>query len=144
MSQVANFTIYQRRLANPKREYGKKRPELPPLVGQSPAFVALLEQASRVAPLDRPTLVIGERGTGKELIAERLHYLSPRWDGAFVKVNCAALSGELLDSELFGHEQGAFTGAFTSGWGASNGPTAARFSSTRSPRLAAAGESCCA
>src|SRR5258707_11578848 len=84
---------------------------LPPLIGQSPAFVALLEQASRVAPLDRPALVIGERGTGKELISARLHYLSRRWDGPFVKVNCAALSGELLDSELFGHEAGAFTGA---------------------------------
>jgi psp operon transcriptional activator len=85
--------------------------ELPPLIGQSPAFVALLEQASRVAPLDRPALVIGERGTGKELISARLHYLSRRWDGPFVKVNCAALSPDLLESELFGHEAGAFTGA---------------------------------
>jgi psp operon transcriptional activator len=84
---------------------------LPPLIGQSPAFVALLEQASRVAALDRPALVVGERGTGKELISARLHFLSPRWDGPFVKVNCAALSPELLESELFGHEAGAFTGA---------------------------------
>ena len=84
---------------------------LPPLIGQSPAFVALLEQASRVAPLDRPALVIGERGTGKELISARLHYLSRRWGAAFVKVNCAALSTDLLESELFGHEAGAFTGA---------------------------------
>jgi len=84
---------------------------LPPLIGQSPAFVSLLEQASRVAPLDRPALVIGERGTGKELISARLHYLSRRWGDPFVKVNCAALSTDLLESELFGHEAGAFTGA---------------------------------
>jgi psp operon transcriptional activator len=64
-----------------------------------------------LAPLDRPALIIGERGTGKELIAERLHFLSRRWDGAFVKVNCAALSETLLETELFGHEAGAFTGA---------------------------------
>jgi psp operon transcriptional activator len=86
-------------------------PELPPLVGQAPAFLDLLEQVSRVAPLDRPVLVIGERGTGKELIASRLHYLSPRWDRPLVKLNAAALPETLLDSELFGHEAGAFTGA---------------------------------
>ena len=84
---------------------------LPPLIGHSPGFVAVLEQASRIALLDRPALVVGERGTGKELIAARLHFLSPRWGGPFVKVNCAALSPELLESELFGHEAGAFTGA---------------------------------
>ena len=66
---------------------------------------------SLTAILDRPVLVIGERGTGKELIGERLHNLSTRWEGPFVKVNCAALSEDLLDSELFGHKRGAFTGA---------------------------------
>jgi psp operon transcriptional activator len=86
-------------------------PELPPLVGQAPAFLDLLEQTSRVAPLDRPVLVIGERGTGKELIAARVHYLSPRWDRPLVTLNAAALPETLLDSELFGHEAGAFTGA---------------------------------
>jgi psp operon transcriptional activator len=85
--------------------------ELPPLLGEARSFVDMLEHVSRVAPLDRPVLVIGERGTGKELVASRLHYLSRRWDRDFIKVNCAALSGELLDSELFGHEAGAFTGA---------------------------------
>ena len=83
----------------------------PQLIGESPAWLAALEHVSRVAPLDRPILVIGERGTGKELIGERLHFLSSRWEGPFVKVNCASLSEDLLDSELFGHERGAFTGA---------------------------------
>lgn len=83
----------------------------PQLIGESPAWLAALEHVSRVAPLARPILVIGERGTGKELVGERLHFLSRRWDGPFVKVNCAALSEDLLDSELFGHERGAFTGA---------------------------------
>jgi psp operon transcriptional activator len=81
------------------------------ILGESPAFVACLEQASRSAGLSRPVLVIGERGTGKELIAERLHYLSPRWEQPFVKLNCAALTETLLESELFGHDAGAFTGA---------------------------------
>lgn len=83
----------------------------PQLIGDSPAWLAALEHVSLVAPLDRPLLVIGERGTGKELIGERLHFLSRRWEGPFVRVNCAALSEDLLDSELFGHERGAFTGA---------------------------------
>ena len=73
--------------------------------------MTLAEQISRVAPLDRPVLVIGERGTGKELVAARLHFLSRRWDGTFVKLNCAALAESLLETELFGHEAGAFTGA---------------------------------
>lgn len=86
-------------------------PDLPPLLGESPAFMTLAEQISRVAPLNRPVLVIGERGTGKELVAARLHFLSRRWDGPFVKLNCAALAESLLETELFGHEAGAFTGA---------------------------------
>lgn len=85
--------------------------DLPPLIGQSRPFLDLAEHVSRVAPLDRPVLVIGERGTGKELIVARLHYLSRRWQRPFVKVNCAALPESLLETELFGHEAGAFTGA---------------------------------
>lgn len=81
------------------------------IIGESPAFLAMLEHASRAAPLDRPVLIIGERGTGKELVAARLHYLSRRWDQPLVKLNCAALTESLLESELFGHEAGAFTGA---------------------------------
>src|SRR6267154_4694525 len=86
-------------------------PDLPPLLGDAPAFRDMLAHVSLVAPLDRPVLVVGERGTGKELIAARLTYLSPRWDKPFLTVNCAALAESLLDSELFGHEAGAFTGA---------------------------------
>ncbi|HET6588129.1 MAG TPA: phage shock protein operon transcriptional activator [Oleiagrimonas sp.] len=81
------------------------------MLGESPAFLNLLEQASRVAAVDKPVLVIGERGTGKELIAARLHYLSPRWEAPLVKLNCATLTESLLETELFGHEAGAFTGA---------------------------------
>ena len=81
------------------------------LVGQSSSFLDAVERASRAAPLDRPVLVIGERGTGKELIAERLHHLSSRWDGPLIVMNCAALPETLIEAELFGHEAGAFTGA---------------------------------
>lgn len=81
------------------------------LLGQSDSFLAVLDKVSQLAPLDKPVLIIGERGTGKELIAARLHYLSERWDQNYVKLNCAALNENLLESELFGHESGAFTGA---------------------------------
>jgi psp operon transcriptional activator len=81
------------------------------LVGQAPAFLDALERASAAARLNRPVLVIGERGTGKELIAERVHRLSNRWDADYVMMNCAALPETLIDAELFGYEAGAFTGA---------------------------------
>lgn len=81
------------------------------LLGESNNFLEVLEQVSMLAPLEKPVLVVGERGTGKELIASRLHYLSDRWQGPFISLNCAALNENLLDSELFGHEAGAFTGA---------------------------------
>lgn len=80
-------------------------------IGQSGAFLDAVERASRAAPMSRPVLVIGERGTGKELIAERLHRLSNRWDEPLVTMNCAALPETLIEAELFGHEAGAFTGA---------------------------------
>ncbi len=80
-------------------------------IGQSGAFLDAVERASRAALMNRPVLVIGERGTGKELIAERLHRLSNRWEEPLVTMNCAALPETLIEAELFGHEQGAFTGA---------------------------------
>ena len=81
------------------------------IIGEAPVFLEMLEHVSRAAPLSKPVLVVGERGTGKELVASRLHYLSDRWEDSVVKVNCAALTESILESELFGHEAGAFTGA---------------------------------
>lgn len=81
------------------------------VVGQSLVFMDAIERVSRAALLNRPVLVIGERGTGKELVAERLHRLSPRWSAPLVTMNCAALQETLIEAELFGHEAGAFTGA---------------------------------
>ena len=86
-------------------------PQSQPIIGEAPAFLEMLEHVSRAAPLSKPVLVVGERGTGKELIASRLHFLSNRWEQGVVKVNCAALTESILESELFGHEAGAFTGA---------------------------------
>jgi psp operon transcriptional activator len=80
-------------------------------LGQSEAFLSFQERLSRAAAVNRPVLLIGERGTGKELAAIRLHYLSRRWQEAFIALNCAALSPALIETELFGHEKGAFTGA---------------------------------
>jgi psp operon transcriptional activator len=81
------------------------------MIGESTALMEVLEIVSQIAPLDKPVLIVGERGTGKELIAARLHYLSRRWDQEYLKMNCAAINENLLESELFGHESGAFTGA---------------------------------
>ncbi len=80
-------------------------------LGQSEPFLNLQEKLSRAATVDRPVLLIGERGTGKELAAARIHYLSTRWKGPLVALNCAALAPSLIESELFGYEKGAFTGA---------------------------------
>jgi psp operon transcriptional activator len=83
----------------------------PEALGQSEPFLNLQEQLSRVAPIDRPVLLLGERGTGKELAASRIHFLSKRWKGPLVALNCSALAPSLIESELFGYEKGAFTGA---------------------------------
>jgi psp operon transcriptional activator len=80
-------------------------------LGQSEAFLEFEERLSRVAPVNRPVLLIGERGTGKELAARRLHFLSDKWKGPLVALNCSALTPSLIESELFGYERGAFTGA---------------------------------
>jgi psp operon transcriptional activator len=80
-------------------------------LGQSNEFLDFQQQLSRAAKVDRPLLIIGERGSGKELAAERIHYLSNRWDKPFITLNCAALNPNLIETELFGHTQGAYTGA---------------------------------
>ncbi|MCF7354862.1 phage shock protein operon transcriptional activator [Vibrio sp. CK2-1] len=81
------------------------------IIGQSAAFLAALDKTSQLAAIERPILIVGERGTGKELIAQRLHYLSKRWQHPLISLNCSALSEGLIDSELFGHESGSFTGS---------------------------------
>ncbi|MCY3884888.1 MAG: phage shock protein operon transcriptional activator [Gammaproteobacteria bacterium] len=81
------------------------------LIGESPSFLKVLEEVSTLAELEKPVLLVGERGTGKELFAARLHFLSKRWDSVYLQVNCASLTETLLESELFGHEAGSFTGA---------------------------------
>jgi formate hydrogenlyase transcriptional activator len=81
------------------------------IIGNSPALESVLEEVEQVAPTDSTVLVQGETGTGKELIARAIHSLSPRYGRGFIKLNCAAIPFDLLESELFGHEKGAFTGA---------------------------------
>src|SRR3954451_11609050 len=81
------------------------------LIGSAPKFIAALRQVEMVAPAACAVLLQGETGTGKELFARAIHDRGPRHSGPFVKVNCAAIPAGLLESELFGHERGAFTGA---------------------------------
>jgi len=95
-----------------KRELDNDRPELQTsIIGSSPPMLELLDMVSYVAPTEATVLVYGESGTGKELVSEALHSNSERRNNPFIKVNCAALAESLLESELFGHEKGAFTGA---------------------------------
>ena len=91
--------------------YNEKDHQFDQIVGSSPALESVLAEVERVAPTDSTVLVLGETGTGKELIARSIHDLSPRCGHPFVKLNCAAIPFDLLESELFGHEKGAFTGA---------------------------------
>ena len=90
---------------------------LPRIVGNSDALRRVLDMVRVVAPTDATVLIQGETGTGKELIAEAIHKVSERSNGPFVKVNCAAIPAGLLESELFGHERGAYTGAVARGIG---------------------------
>ncbi len=96
-----------RRVVGLEREVGERYE----LVGDSPPMRALREAISRAAPSQATTLITGESGTGKELVARAIHRASPRAGAAFIKVNCAAIPEDLIESELFGHERGAFTGA---------------------------------
>jgi len=103
-------------MKEPRLSLEEGTPSGPPVepveaLGQSEAFLEFQERLSRVAPVNRPVLLIGERGTGKELAARRLHFLSNRWKGPLVALNCSALTASLIESELFGYEKGAFTGA---------------------------------
>ena len=102
MAAVARFGSADKD-ANPRR--------FEQIIGSSPALESVLEQVEQVAPTDSTALVQGETGTGKELIARAIHNLSPRCGRPFIKLNCAAIPFDLLESELFGHEKGAFTGA---------------------------------
>lgn len=92
-------------------EAEQARSKPPRMIGESASFLEMQEHISAVAPLNKPVLIVGERGTGKELVAARLHYLSRRWEQNFLKINCAAMTETLLEAQLFGHEAGAFTGA---------------------------------
>ncbi|MBN2337662.1 MAG: sigma 54-interacting transcriptional regulator [Acidobacteria bacterium] len=110
----AELTEMKERLADEKRyledEIRSDR-DVGEMLGESPAFQAVLENIRIVAPTGATVLILGETGTGKELVARAIHQGSPRADNGFVKVNCAAIPASLLESELFGHEKGAFTGA---------------------------------
>ncbi len=92
-------------------EQDERAREFERIVGKSPALEAVLEQVERVAPTDSTVLIQGETGTGKELIAQAIHNVSRRYGRPYIKLNCAAIPFDLLESELFGHERGAFTGA---------------------------------
>ncbi len=109
---VVNAIIWLLRLLYDIKNHIMSRREIHErLLGESPNFLQVQEKVSELAPLTKSVLVIGERGTGKELIAERLHFLSRRWDQPYIITNCATFNENLLESELFGHEVGAFTGA---------------------------------
>src|SRR3984885_8619011 len=96
-----------------RKEQGSLPRRFEQLIGSSPALETVLEQVKRVAPTSSTVLIQGGTGTGKELIARAIHNLSSRCGRPFIKLNCAAIPLDLLESELFGHEKGAFTGAIT-------------------------------
>jgi formate hydrogenlyase transcriptional activator len=104
-------------------EYGERDRQFDQIVGSSSALESLLSEVERVSPTNSTVLVLGETGSGKELIAHAIHDLSPRHERPFAKVNCAAIPLDLLESELFGHEKGAFTGLWHKKSAASKWPT---------------------
>jgi sigma54-dependent transcription regulator len=108
MSIMATPAITKRHLSDEQLENGTHG-----IIGSSPVLKAVLNQIAAVAPTDSTVLIQGETGAGKELLARAVHKLSPRRDAPFVTLNCAAIPAALLESELFGHERGAFSGALT-------------------------------
>lgn len=106
---IRELTLRHRRL---EEELSRQTP-VKAMIGNSPAMRAVCDMIARAAPSRASVLITGESGVGKEIVANALHELSPRKDGPLVKVNCAAFASSLLESELFGHEKGAFTGAFS-------------------------------
>ena len=135
LAHVVQRAVEQRRLRTENVALKAKLEELsgvPRIVGESPEMGKVMELVRAVAPMEATVLIRGESGTGKELIAQAIHAGSARRYFSIVPVNCGALTESLLESELFGHERGAFTGAQYRRKGASRWPTAARCSSTRS------------
>src|SRR4051794_28633447 len=109
---VVRNTLHQRHLEQENRALRAKVDRTQTMVGESYAMRQLREQVAMAAPTNGRVLIYGENGTGKELVARTVHALSRRRTGTFVEVNCAAIPEELIESELFGHVRGAFTGAF--------------------------------
>jgi two-component system nitrogen regulation response regulator GlnG len=114
VTKVLRTRALERELRSLRREVGRRTVPGDRLVGRSPTLLEVFKTIGRVAPSDVPVLVTGESGTGKELVARAIHQASARSAGPFVAVNAAAIPRELLESELFGHERGAFTGAVES------------------------------
>lgn len=108
---VLQNVLHTRSLEHGTRGLRAERPELRPLLGESPSILKIRGLIDQVAPTNSSVLITGENGTGKELIARHLHALSTRAAQAFIETNCAAIPEELIESELFGHERGSFTGA---------------------------------
>ncbi len=107
-SPIGMVRITRKDYSIPMKEYSATAKEA---LGESELFLDFQQHLSRASKVNRPMLIIGERGTGKELAASRLHFLSNRWEKPFVTMNCASLPPGLIESELFGHEAGSFTGA---------------------------------
>jgi DNA-binding NtrC family response regulator len=119
--------VLRQKLESPLGSYGE-------LIGKSATMRQIYKRLSQIAPTDAAVLVSGESGTGKELVARTLHDLSPRREGTFLALNCAAMAPTLMESELFGHEKGAFTNALERHLGYFEQADGGPFSSTRSPR----------
>jgi DNA-binding NtrC family response regulator len=112
MVKSKNVSSFENKISEPVFSAVSPNTVFDGIIGQSPQLTAVFDLISQVAPVDTSVLITGESGTGKERIADSIHALSPRKNSALIKVNCAALPTNLIESELFGHEKGAFTGAF--------------------------------